>query len=35
MARLRDAGYTAPFTSMEDGIKRYVHDYLTSGDLYT
>ena len=35
MTRLRDAGYTAPFTSLEDGIRRYVHGHLASGDLYT
>jgi ADP-L-glycero-D-manno-heptose 6-epimerase len=28
MARLRAAGYTNPFTSLEDGIGRYVRDHL-------
>lgn len=29
MSRLRMAGYEAPFTSLEDGIGQYVHDYLS------
>lgn len=29
MSRLRDAGYDAPFTSLEDGIGMYVRDYLS------
>ena len=28
MARLRAAGYTAPFTTLEDGIRRYVQNHL-------
>lgn len=28
MARLRAAGYARPFTSIEDGVRRYVRDYL-------
>ncbi len=28
MARLRAAGYARPFTSIEDGVRRYVCDYL-------
>lgn len=32
--RLRQAGYAAPFTSLEDGVGRYVRDHLASGDLY-
>jgi ADP-L-glycero-D-manno-heptose 6-epimerase len=28
MARLRAAGYTAPFTALEDGIRNYVQGYL-------
>ena len=34
MTRLRAAGYTAPFTTLEDGVRHYVHDYLATGDLY-
>ncbi len=33
-ARLRAAGYTAAFTSLEDGIRRYVQDYLQQPDPY-
>ena len=28
MARLRDAGYTAEFTALEDGVEQYVRGYL-------
>lgn len=28
MEKLRDAGYTAPFLSIEEGVRRYVQDYL-------
>lgn len=31
---LRYAGYNAPFTSLEEGIKTYIHDYLTTTDPY-
>ncbi len=31
MARLRAAGYSAPFTSLEDGARRYVERLLTAG----
>ena len=34
MSRLRAAGYTADFTSLEDGVTRYVKDYLNAGDSY-
>jgi ADP-L-glycero-D-manno-heptose 6-epimerase len=34
MNRLRAAGYTAPFTSLERGITRYVRDYLATDDPY-
>ncbi|MBF0130092.1 MAG: ADP-glyceromanno-heptose 6-epimerase [Alphaproteobacteria bacterium] len=34
MRRLRDAGYTKPFTPLEDGIGRYVRDYLSAPDPY-
>jgi ADP-L-glycero-D-manno-heptose 6-epimerase len=31
MTKLRDAGYTKPFTSLENGINDYVVNYLASG----
>ena len=34
MARLRAAGYTKPFTELEDGVARYVRDYLAASDPY-
>ncbi len=34
MQSLRRAGYTKPFTSLEDGIKSYVLDYLHTPDPY-
>ncbi|MFL5256275.1 MAG: ADP-glyceromanno-heptose 6-epimerase [Rhodopila sp.] len=34
MDRLRAAGYTGQFTLMEEGIRRYVQDYLATPDLY-
>ncbi|MGH8151238.1 MAG: ADP-glyceromanno-heptose 6-epimerase [Rhodanobacteraceae bacterium] len=34
MRRLRDAGFMQPFTSIEDGVRRYVHDYLSQPDRY-
>jgi ADP-L-glycero-D-manno-heptose 6-epimerase len=34
MERLRAAGYDRPFTSVEDGVARYVQDYLTAADPY-
>jgi ADP-L-glycero-D-manno-heptose 6-epimerase len=34
MTRLRDAGYSKPFTSLEDGITRYVRDFLDTSDPY-
>ncbi len=34
MARLRAAGYTAPMTSLEDGVTDYVRTYLASDDPY-
>jgi ADP-L-glycero-D-manno-heptose 6-epimerase len=30
MARMRNAGYSAPFTSLEDGVREYVTGYLAS-----
>jgi len=32
--RLRKAGYSAPFTSLEDGVRDYVQNYLTKADPY-
>ena len=34
MDRLRNAGYAGQFTTLEDGIRRYVQGYLTSGEPY-
>ena len=34
MARLRAAGYDAAFTELEDGVARYVKDYLARPDRY-
>jgi ADP-L-glycero-D-manno-heptose 6-epimerase len=34
MDRLRRAGYTAPFTALEDGVARYVRDFLLADDPY-
>ncbi len=34
MTRLRTAGYTEPFTALEDGVRRYVHDFLATEDAY-
>jgi ADP-L-glycero-D-manno-heptose 6-epimerase len=34
MDRLREAGYDRPFTSLEDGIRRYVEGYLAQPDPY-
>jgi ADP-L-glycero-D-manno-heptose 6-epimerase len=34
MDRLRAAGYTAAFTSLEDGIRRYVEQFLAQPDPY-
>lgn len=34
MARLRAAGYDKPFTSLEDGVARYVQDFLHTSDPY-
>ena len=34
MARLRAAGYTVPFTALEDGVGTYVRDYLSTPDPY-
>jgi ADP-L-glycero-D-manno-heptose 6-epimerase len=34
MSKLRAAGYTAPFTSLEEGVKLYVQKYLAMEDQY-
>jgi ADP-L-glycero-D-manno-heptose 6-epimerase len=34
MAKLRGAGYDAPFTSLEDGVADYVRGYLAAADRY-
>ena len=34
MARLREAGYDKPFTSLEDGVADYVKGYLSQPDPY-
>ncbi len=34
MQKLRDAGYKTPFTSLEDGVKDYVQNYLLKEDPY-
>lgn len=33
--RLRKVGYSAPFTPLEEGVRRYVHGYLEVGSLET
>jgi ADP-L-glycero-D-manno-heptose 6-epimerase len=33
-AKLRAAGYVAPFTPLEEGVKRYVQDFLENPDPY-
>ena len=34
VAKLRAAGYTRPFTSLEDGVADYVRNYLMKADPY-
>jgi ADP-L-glycero-D-manno-heptose 6-epimerase len=34
MERLRSAGYSRPFTSLEDGVREYVQGYLSRPDRY-
>ena len=34
MDKLRAAGYTAPFTALEDGVRDYVRNYLMKGPAY-
>jgi ADP-L-glycero-D-manno-heptose 6-epimerase len=34
MTKLRDAGYTEPFSSVEDGVAAYVTHFLATHDPY-
>ena len=34
MERLMNAGYERPFTSLEEGVRQYVQDYLVKPDPY-
>ncbi len=34
VSKIRQAGYTKPFTELEEGIGKYVKDYLSKGDPY-
>jgi ADP-L-glycero-D-manno-heptose 6-epimerase len=34
MERLRAAGYSRPFTTLEEGVRRYVQDFLVRGRMY-
>ncbi|NTU76485.1 MAG: ADP-glyceromanno-heptose 6-epimerase [Alphaproteobacteria bacterium] len=34
MNKLRAAGYTAPFTELEEGVRQYVQNYLATTDAY-
>ncbi|PJB71500.1 MAG: ADP-glyceromanno-heptose 6-epimerase [Alphaproteobacteria bacterium CG_4_9_14_3_um_filter_47_13] len=34
MEKLRAAGYEKPFTELEEGVRRYVHDFLVKEDTY-
>ncbi len=34
MDKLKAAGYDKPFTSLEDGVRAYVQDFMASGDPY-
>jgi len=34
IAQLRNAGYTRSMTTLEEGVRRYVQDYLTQNDPY-
>ena len=34
MSKLHKAGYSAPFTSLEAGVKDYVQNYLMKSDPY-
>jgi ADP-L-glycero-D-manno-heptose 6-epimerase len=32
--KLKDAGYTKPFLSIEEGVEDYAKNYLTKSDIY-
>ena len=32
--KLRDAGYDRPFTSLEEGVDKYIRNYLSKSDPY-
>jgi ADP-L-glycero-D-manno-heptose 6-epimerase len=34
MRKIREAGYTKPMTSLEDGVRKYVQEYLDKEDAY-
>jgi ADP-L-glycero-D-manno-heptose 6-epimerase len=34
MTKLIAAGYDRPFYSLEDGVKEYVHQYLSEGKYF-
>lgn len=34
LSKLRAAGYTAPMTKLEDGVRQYVQGYLNCADMY-
>ena len=34
MSKLRNVGYTAPFTSLEEGVRQYVQDFLFTDDKF-
>jgi ADP-L-glycero-D-manno-heptose 6-epimerase len=34
MDRIRAAGYAHPQTPLEEGVRRYVQDFLAAGDPY-
>ncbi|HYE01138.1 MAG TPA: ADP-glyceromanno-heptose 6-epimerase, partial [Alphaproteobacteria bacterium] len=34
MAKLRAAGYPGQFTPLEEGVRRYVQDFLSAPDRY-
>ncbi len=34
VTRLREAGFTQPFTSVEDGVRQYVERFLSQNDVY-
>ena len=34
MVKLKNMGYNKSFTSLEDGVKDYVNNYLLTNDIY-